>query len=84
MSISTRPISEFLIVPYLQSDDLTAQLELSRNSISRSSITDATIGGLPVIKNLRRTTTAVRDLFTFDLQKYGIAVGFEKSLRWKH
>jgi hypothetical protein len=39
----------------------------------------AVIGGLPVIKNLRRITSAVRDLFTFDVQKYGVAVGFGKS-----
>lgn len=37
------------------------------------------IGGLPVIKNLRRITAAVRDLFAFDVQKYGVAVGFGRS-----
>jgi hypothetical protein len=39
----------------------------------------AVIGGLPVIKNLRRITAAVRDLFTFDVQRYGVALGFGKS-----
>jgi hypothetical protein len=39
----------------------------------------AVIGGLPVVKNLRRITGAVRDLFTFDIQKYGVAMGFGKS-----
>ena len=40
----------------------------------------AVVGGLPVIKNLRRITAAVRDLFAFDVQRYGVAEGFGKSL----
>ena len=39
----------------------------------------AIVGGLPVIKNLRRVGRAVRDLFTYDVQKYGVGVGFAKS-----
>lgn len=39
----------------------------------------AVIGGLPVIKNLRRIASAVHDLFTFDVQEFGVGVGLGKS-----
>ena len=39
----------------------------------------AVVGGLPVVKNLRRITAAVRDLFAFDVQRYGVAEGLGKS-----
>jgi hypothetical protein len=39
----------------------------------------ALVGGLPVVKNLRRITAAVRDMFSFDIQRYGFGLGFGKS-----
>ncbi|OHT09646.1 hypothetical protein TRFO_21360 [Tritrichomonas foetus] len=39
----------------------------------------AVVGGLPVIKNMRRIGGAVRDLFKYDVQRFGVGVGFAKS-----
>ena len=48
--------------------------ELTRPGVS------AVIGGLPVIKNLRRIGDAVRNMFTFDARKYGFGAGTVKSI----
>jgi len=39
----------------------------------------AFVSGLPVIKNIRRITSAFHDLFTFDTKKYGFAIGLGRS-----
>lgn len=61
-------------------DELIGNLaEYYINEMSRPGAA-AVIGGLPVIKNLRRIGGAFHDLFTFDVQKYGVGVGLGKSL----
>lgn len=60
-------------------DELIGSLaEYYVSEMSRPGVA-AVVGGLPVIKNLRRISGAVHDLFTFDVQRYGVGLGFVNS-----